>query len=61
MSERESRSHEVEELRQEIAALAAELRSPQPRAIRAAMIPFALGAASALITFVAIWLLARLI
>ncbi|MNI08547.1 hypothetical protein D3C73_615890 [compost metagenome] len=61
MSERASRSHEVEELHQDIAALAAELRSPQPSPVRVAMVPFALGAASALITFIAIGLLAKLL
>ncbi len=41
--------------------MAEDMRNPAPNPLRAAMIPFALGAASALITFVAIWLLAKLI
>lgn len=57
----ESRRREIEQLRDEIAALAVEKRSPSTNHIRAAMIPFALGAASALITFVAMAFLAKLI
>ncbi len=61
MPDRESRNQEIEQLRLEIASLATEMRRQSPNPLRAAMIPFALGAASALITFVAIWLLAKLI
>ncbi|WP_460117298.1 hypothetical protein [Pseudomonas sp. S2_C03] len=56
-----SNNASIEQLHREVAALAEDMRNPAPNPLRAAMIPFALGAASALITFVAIWLLAKLI
>ena len=61
MTAGESRKHEIEQLRHEIAALAIEMRKPPTNHIRAAMVPFALGAASALAIFFTIALWVKLI
>ncbi|MCO8312539.1 hypothetical protein [Pseudomonas mandelii] len=51
----------IEQLHRDVAALAEEMRSPAPTATRATLLPFSIGAALALATFVVVALVARLI
>jgi hypothetical protein len=55
----------IEQLHRDVAALAEDMRSPTPTptptATRAILLPFGLGAALALVTFVAVAFLARLV
>lgn len=51
----------IEQLHRDVAALAEDMRSPAPTATRAILLPFGLGAALALATFVAVALAVRLV
>ncbi|MGL6242002.1 hypothetical protein [Pseudomonas sp.] len=51
----------IEQLHRDVAALAEDMRSPSPTATRAILLPFGLGAALALVTFVAVALVVRLV
>ncbi|PQP04960.1 hypothetical protein C5612_08945 [Pseudomonas frederiksbergensis] len=51
----------IEQLHRDVAALAEDMRSPAPTATRAILLPFGLGAALAMVTFVVVALVARLV
>ncbi|RON42814.1 hypothetical protein BK666_21790 [Pseudomonas frederiksbergensis] len=51
----------IEQLRREVAALAEDMRNPPPTAPRAILLPFGLGAALALVTFIVVVWVARLL
>lgn len=51
----------IEQLHRDVAALAEEMRNPAPTAARAFLLPFSIGAAFALTTFVVVALVARLV
>ncbi|MHC8329324.1 hypothetical protein [Pseudomonas sp. LB1P83] len=51
----------IEQLRREVAALAEDMRSPAPTATRAILLPFGLGAALALVTYVVVTLVVPLV
>ncbi|WP_223481203.1 MULTISPECIES: hypothetical protein [unclassified Pseudomonas] len=56
-----SNQDSIEQLHREVAALAEEMRSPTPTALRTTVVPFSIGAALALTTFIAVALVAKLI
>ncbi|BCX68909.1 MULTISPECIES: hypothetical protein [Pseudomonas] len=49
----------IEQLRRDIASLAEEMRRPAPSAARASLLPFCIGVAFALATFVVVTLIAK--
>lgn len=51
----------LEQLQREVAALAEEMSRPAPTAARAFLLPFCIGVAFALTTFVVVALLARMV
>jgi hypothetical protein len=51
----------IEQLHRDVAALAEDMRSPAPTTTRAILLPFGLGAGLALVTFVAVALVVRLV
>jgi hypothetical protein len=51
----------LEQLHREVAALAEEMSRPAPTAARAFLLPFCIGVAFALTTFVVVALLARMV
>ncbi|MGW8463383.1 hypothetical protein [Pseudomonas sp. CLCA07] len=51
----------IEQLHRDVAALAEEMRSPAPTATQATLLPFGLGAGLALVTFIVVVLVFRLI
>ncbi|MHC8327534.1 hypothetical protein [Pseudomonas sp. LB1P83] len=51
----------IEQLHRDVAALAEEMSSPAPTAVRAFLLPFSIGAAFALTTFIVVALVARLV
>lgn len=51
----------IEQLHQEVAALAEEMSRPSPTAARASLLPFSIGAAFALTTFFIVAMVAKLI
>jgi len=51
----------LEQLHQDVAALAEDMRTPAPTATRAILLPFSLGAGLALVTFVVAALVTRLV
>jgi hypothetical protein len=51
----------IDQLHRDVAALAEEMQSTAPIATRAILLPFGLGAALALVTFVAVALVVRLV
>ncbi|WP_338581777.1 hypothetical protein [Pseudomonas sp. MAG733B] len=61
MSTQPTNQSSIEQLHRDVAAFAEEMRSPPPTALRAALLPFSMGAAMALATFVVAAIIARLI
>jgi hypothetical protein len=51
----------IEQLHRDVAALAEEMSRPAPTAARAFLLPFSIGAAFALTTFVVVALMAKLV
>ncbi|MFJ7285830.1 hypothetical protein [Pseudomonas sp. NPDC099000] len=51
----------IEQLHRDVAALAEDMRSPAPTAARTMLLPFSLGAAFALVTFVVVALVVPLV
>ncbi|MEO6679475.1 MAG: hypothetical protein ABIO21_19180 [Pseudomonas sp.] len=61
MSTPPSTQASIEQLRREVADLAEDMRNPPPTATRAILLPFGLGAALALVTFIVVVWVARLV
>lgn len=61
MPTQRSNQDSIEQLHREVAALAEEMRSPAPTAIRTTVVPFSIGAALALTTLVIVALVAKLV
>lgn len=51
----------IEQLHRDVAALAEEMRSPAPTVARAFLLPFSIGAAFALTTFIVVAFVAKLV
>jgi hypothetical protein len=61
MSRQPTNQSSIEQLHRDVEAFAEEMRSPAPTAMRASLLPFGIGAAVALATFVVAAIIVRLI
>jgi hypothetical protein len=61
MSTQPTNQSSIEQLHRDVADFVEEMRRPAPTALRAALLPFGIGAAMALATFIAAALIAQLI
>ncbi|PMZ84768.1 MULTISPECIES: hypothetical protein [unclassified Pseudomonas] len=61
MSTQHTNQSSIEQLHRDVAAFAEDMRSPAPNAIRSAVVPFSIGAALALATFIVVVVVIRLI